>query len=60
MVIRRRLRQKLEFVSEDLAAHGRADGGAAQRVPDARIRTRSAIEPRYTFRQVFLDPRPPR
>jgi hypothetical protein len=56
IVLRRRLRQKLEFVSEGLTAQAEATDGqlraylAAQ--PDA-----FRVEPRYTFRQVFLNPR---
>jgi hypothetical protein len=56
MVIRRRLRQKLEFVSEDLAAPAEPTDGQLSAYlaahPDA-----FRVEPRYTFRQIFLDPR---
>jgi hypothetical protein len=56
MVIRRRLRQKLEFVSEDLTAPAEPTDGQLSAYlaahPDA-----FRVEPRYTFRQVFLDPR---
>jgi hypothetical protein len=54
-VIRRRLRQKLEFVSEDIAAESEptnADLGAyLQAHPDS-----FRVEPRLTFRQVCFDP----
>jgi hypothetical protein len=55
MVIRRRLRQKLEFVSEDLTAQAEPTDRQLRAYltahPDA-----FRVEPRYTFRQVFLDP----
>jgi hypothetical protein len=55
MVIRRRLRQKLEFVSEDLTALAEPTDGQLSAYlaahPDA-----FRVEPRFTFRQVFLDP----
>ncbi len=55
IVIRRRLRQKLEFVSEDLAAQAEPTDGQLRAYlsahPDA-----FRVEPRYTFRQVFLNP----
>jgi hypothetical protein len=55
IVIRRRLRQKLEFVSEDLTAQAEPTDGQLSAYltahPDA-----FRVEPRYTFRQVFLDP----
>lgn len=54
-VIRRRLRQKMEFVSEDVAAQAEpsdADLTAyVQTHPDA-----FRVEQKYTFRQVYLDP----
>lgn len=54
-VIRRRLRQKMEFISEDIAAQTQpsdADLHAyLQTHPDS-----FRIEPRFTFRQVYLDP----
>ena len=54
-VIRRRLRQKLEFVSDDIAAQTEptdADLNAyLQAHPDA-----FRVEPRLTFRQVYLNP----
>ena len=54
-VIRRRLRQKMEFVSEDFAAQEEPSGEALlayfKSHPEA-----FAIEPRFTFRQVYLDP----
>lgn len=55
IVIRRRLRQKLEFVSEDLTAGAEPTDRQLRAYltahPDA-----FRIEPRYTFRQVFLNP----
>lgn len=55
MVIRRRLRQKLEFVSGDLAPAEPTEVQLSAYLtahPDA-----FHVEPRYTFHQVFLDPR---
>jgi hypothetical protein len=53
MVIRRRLRQKLEFVSEDLTARAEPTDGQLRAYltahPDA-----FRVEPRFTFRQIFL------
>jgi PPIC-type PPIASE domain len=55
IVIRRRLRQKLEFVSEDLTAPAEPTDGQLRAYltahPDA-----FRVERRYTFRQVFLNP----
>jgi hypothetical protein len=54
-IIRRRLRQKLEFVSEDIAALAeptQADLESFLQSQPERFRT----EPRFTFRQVYLDP----
>jgi hypothetical protein len=55
IVIRRRLRQKLEFVSEALTAQAEPTDGQLRAYltahPDA-----FRVEPRYTFRQVFLNP----
>jgi hypothetical protein len=54
-VVRRRLRQKLEFLSEDIATQtepSEAELGAyLQAHPDA-----FRIEPRFSFSQVYLDP----
>jgi hypothetical protein len=54
-VIRRRLRQKLEFVSDDIAAQTEptdADLNAyLQAYPES-----FRVEPQFTFSQVFLDP----
>jgi hypothetical protein len=56
MVLRRRLRQKLEFVSEGLGAQAEPTDGQLRAYlaahPDA-----FRVEPRFTFRQVFLNPR---
>ena len=54
-IIRRRLRQKLEFISEDISAHGDptdADLNAYMQAHPESYR----VEPRVTFRQVYLDP----
>src|SRR5690349_15357207 len=55
IVIRRRLRQKLEFVSEGLTPEAEPTDGQLRAYltahPDA-----FRGEPRYTFRQVFLNP----
>jgi hypothetical protein len=55
-IIRRRLRLKLEFVSEDVAAQAEPRDeelhAYLQAHPEA-----FAIEPRFTFQQVYLDPR---
>ena len=54
-VIRRRLRQKMQFVSDDIAAQAEptdADLNAyLKQHPDA-----FRLEPRFTFRQVYLNP----
>ena len=58
IVIRRRLRQKLEFVSEDVLAQAEPTDDQLRAYltahPDA-----FRVEPRFTFRQVFLNPQPP-
>jgi hypothetical protein len=54
-VVRRRLRQKLEFVSDDIAAQTEptvADLNAYLRAHPESFR----VEPRFTFSQVYLDP----
>jgi hypothetical protein len=54
-VIRRRLRQKLEFVSDDIAAQAEptdADLNAYLQAHPESFR----VEPRFTFSQVYLDP----
>ena len=54
-VIRRRLRQKLEFVSDDIATQAEptdADLSAYLQTHPESFR----VEPRFTFRQVYLDP----
>ncbi|HSR90641.1 MAG TPA: peptidylprolyl isomerase [Gemmatimonadales bacterium] len=56
MVIRRRLRQKLEFVSEDLSPLAEATDGQLHAYLAAH-QDAFSVEPRFTFRQVFLDPR---
>lgn len=55
IVIRRRLRQKLEFVSDDIAAQTEPTEGEL----DAYLRAYPEtfrIEPQFTFSQVYLDP----
>src|SRR6185503_4485088 len=54
-VIRRRLRQKMEFVSDDIAAL--AEPTEAELEEYLRTHPESfRVEPRFTFRQVYLDP----
>ena len=55
MVLRRRLRQKLEFVSEGLAQDEPTDGQLRAYLTAHQDAFR--VEARYTFRQVFLNPR---
>lgn len=52
-VIRRRLRQKLEFLAEDFAAMAEPDEAQLQAFLDNHLE-RYAIEPRLSFRQVFV------
>jgi len=55
-VIRRRLRQKMEFISDDIAAQNEpseADLNAYLQAHADSFR----LEPRFTFEQVYLDPR---
>ena len=55
-VIRRRLRQKLEFISNDIAALAEptdADLNAYFEAHPDKFR----VEPQFTFRQVYLDPK---
>jgi hypothetical protein len=54
-VIRRRLRQKMEFISEDLAAPVEPSDAELQAYLAAHAAS-FASEPRFSFRQVFLDP----
>ena len=54
-VIRRRLRQKMEFVSDDIAALAEPTDADLEEY----LRTHPdsfRVEPRFTFRQVYLDP----
>ena len=54
-VIRRRLRQKMEFVSDDIAALLEPTEAELEEY----LRTHAdsfRVEPRFTFRQVYLDP----
>ena len=54
-VIRRRLRQKMEFISEDIAAQAEPTDAELnaylQAHPDS-----FRVDPRFTFRQVYLNP----
>jgi hypothetical protein len=54
-IIRRRLRQKLEFVSEDVAARAEPTDDQLRAWLDAHPGD-FGIEPRFTFDQVYLDP----
>jgi hypothetical protein len=54
-IIRRRLRQKLEFVAEDVAAPAEPTDDQLRAYLQAHPDT-FRIEPRLTFSQVFLDP----
>lgn len=54
-VIRRRLRQKLEFMSEDVAALSAPTDAELSAFLDAHPEM-FRLEPRYTFSQVYLDP----
>ena len=54
-VIRRRLRQKMEFVSEDFAAQAEPSDDDLRAYLQAHPEA-FAAEPRVTFRQVYLDP----
>ena len=54
-VIRRRLRQKLEFVSEDVAALSEPSDAELNAYLKAHPET-FRVEPRFTFSQVYLDP----
>lgn len=56
LIIRRRLRQKLEFVSEDLAAQAEPSDEQLQAYLKAHP-TAFASDPRFTFRQVYLNPK---
>jgi hypothetical protein len=54
-LIRRRLRQKLEFVAEDVAARAEPNDDDLRAYLQAHPEA-FAVEPRVTFRQVYLDP----
>lgn len=57
VVIRRRLRQKLEFVSEDVAARAEPTDEQLRDWLNAHPGD-FGFEPRFTFSQVYLDPEP--
>lgn len=54
-IIRRRLRQKMEFVSEDFAAQVEPSDDELRAYLNSHAAA-FAVEPRFTFRQVYLDP----
>lgn len=54
-VIRRRLRQKLDFVSEDVAAQAEPTDAELSAYLKAHPES-FRVEPRFTFSQVYLDP----
>jgi parvulin-like peptidyl-prolyl isomerase len=54
-VIRRRLRQKLEFISESVAAQANPTDAELQKYLEAH-REKFRRERQFTFRQVYLDP----
>jgi hypothetical protein len=54
-IIRRRLRQKMEFVLEDFAAPAEPSDDELRAYLHAHPEV-FAVEPRFTFRQVYLDP----
>lgn len=54
-VIRRRLRQKLQFVSEDIAAQAEPTEADLNEYLQAHAAT-FRVPPRFTFRQVYLNP----
>lgn len=54
-VIRRRLRQKLEFVSDDIAAQTEPTDADLNAYLQAHSES-FGVEPRFTFSQVYLDP----
>jgi hypothetical protein len=56
LIIRRRLRQKMEFVSQDLAAPAEPSNEALQAYLNAHAAT-FATERRFSFRQVYLNPK---
>jgi PPIC-type PPIASE domain len=56
LIIRRRLRQKMEFVSEGLAPAAQPSDAELQAYLNAHAAA-FATEPRFSFRQVYLDPR---
>jgi hypothetical protein len=54
-IVRRRLRQKLEFISDDLASHAEPSNAEL----DAFLKTHPGLfktEPVFTFRQIYLNP----
>jgi len=55
VIIRRRLRQKMEFVADDIAAQGEASDEDLRSFLD-RHAASFRLPDRFTFQQVFLDP----
>jgi hypothetical protein len=56
IIIRRRLRQKLEFISEDVAAQAEPTDEQLRAYLKANPEA-FRVEPRFTFRQVYLNPK---
>lgn len=56
MIVRRRLRQKLEFVSEDLATRSEPSDAELQGFLQAHGKT-FQTEPLFSFRQMYFNPR---
>jgi hypothetical protein len=54
-IIRRRLQQKIEFVTDDVAPQAEATDADLRAFLQAHPE-RFRVEPRFTFRQVYLDP----
>ncbi len=55
LIIRRRLQQKLEFVSDDVAAQAKPTDDELRAYLQAHSDS-FRVDPRFTFRQVFLNP----
>jgi hypothetical protein len=54
-IIRRRLRQKMEFIAEDFAAQAEPNDDELRAYLNSHAAA-FADEPRFTFRQIYLDP----
>ena len=55
LIIRRRLQQKMEFVSDDVAAQAQPTDDELRRILQAHPDL-FRVDQRFTFRQVFLSP----